>query len=807
MSEQKTFWQRLKNFTIWVCGIYAFLLICDFVFVRVTGQTIQTALTVVTYSNIVSTSRLDGCDLTHPCIDNRSQFLKQSSISSFRAIGSGAGNWSVDMQWADGTPTVWSTFGSTGQVNQSSPASGIGYGIGPSVLQKPYHDYIRFVMTGNVIILNYSGTRQFWWLPSVAAVAFPITFAQGAGPAIAYPQLYGALCNGTHDDTTAVQAALNSGNHVDFPPGYGACMVSATVHTTVDNQWITGHGAGNADATYGISILRALTSFNGPVLAILHYGTTIDGLTIDGNGGLAQYGVISACGANGRIRNSQIRGAASDNLRFTNTDAGYTTCENGAVSNDSMQVETSSIYGSIGGNGVNMTTQAGDINNNDIIFLNDQVNANYLNGGLLSGSAGKVIGGDWSNNGVNTDATQSYCIYLGPGTGASAVNWEIRNPDIETCNFNPVTGLYKGPQGYMGNFSQANVWHSAGQSSSFCNDAGCYIFSVGANVWKIEYTGGINQIVGTGAALPNECTFDQYFTLPYPSWCIQNGVGGGIMTAGIHSGGGGSGYVVGNEVFVTQSGGSDGALTITAVDGGGAVTGFRVIGNPWSGQGYTTATGLATTGGTGTGLTVDITVPYVGHNLPIAYGLRNNYQGVVQIDQYGLETSVGNTQYSTCTMTVAANNIPLSCIHPIIRFQATFGGIALNDGPIWGEHHEICNGYNGTNSLDIQSHYLNLASGSVTGSQTNFFTAINQCLTVTFNGVGGLVNTSGSTFTWVYGSQFLTTWTGKVSINGGVYTISSCSTVTTCTTTAPIGSFLAVPFTGPGDWDVISKTF
>lgn len=686
----------------------------------------------------------------------------------------------------------------------------------PCAATGQYKFYVNSGQATLDILFTGSGVSSF--TRSGIQVIDPVTV-----PAVAYPQYYGALCNGIpfgspgfHDDTAAVQAALNTSLHVDFPPGYGACMVTSSLATAVDNQLITGHGSGNIDGTFGISIVRAATSISGPVLKILHYGTHIEGLTIDANGN-ALYGVVSACGANGTGRNIQIRGATSDNLRFTNTDAGYTTCENGAVSNDSFQLETSSIYGSTGGNGVDITSQAGDINNNDIIFLNDQVNANHLNGIVGSGGAGKIIGGDWSNNGVNTDTTQSYCINLGPGTGASAVNWEISNPDIETCNFNPVTGLYKGPQGFMGNFSQANVWSSEGQASSFCNDPGCYLFSVGSNIWNAEFAGGINQIVGTGAALPNGCIFDQYFTLPYPSWCVQNGIGGGIMVAGVHSGGGGANYAVGNQRFVTQTGGpygggSDGLVEVTSVGAGGAVTGLRVIGNPYSGQGYTTATGLATTGGSGpgTGLTVDIGAPYLGNNFPIAYGLRKD-QGILEIDQDGQFISVFNTQYSTCTMTVAANNIPPNCIHPVIQFQSTFGGIALSDGPIWGEHHEICNGYNGTNSLDIQSHYLNLVGGSVTGSQTNFFTAINQCITVTFNGVGGFVSTSvsGSTYTmtWVYGSQFLTTWTGNVSINGAVYTISSCSTVTSCTLTASPGAQTNVPYSGPGSWDVISKTF
>ena len=207
VSEHKSVIQFLKKWALVAGVIYACLIMFDFAYVKVTGQSPQQTLTVVTYSNIVSTSKLDGCFSGYPCIDNRSQFTRQSSTSSYRAIGTGT--WSVDMQWADVTPTGWTSFGSTAQVSNVTPPSGIGYGIGPSVLQKPYHDYIRFVMTGNVTILNYSGTRQFWWLPSVAAVAFPITPTQGGGTDYSVTR-FGATCDGITDDTTAWQAAFSS---------------------------------------------------------------------------------------------------------------------------------------------------------------------------------------------------------------------------------------------------------------------------------------------------------------------------------------------------------------------------------------------------------------------------------------------------------------------------------------------------------------------------------------------------------------------------------------------------------------------
>lgn len=68
---------------------------------------------------------------------------------------------------------------------------------------------------------------------------------------------------------------------------------------------------------------------------------------------------------------------------------------------------------------------------------------------------------------------------------------------------------------------------------------------------------------------------------------------------------GGTGYVTGDIVTVTESSASAGLLRVTAT--AGVVTGLAII--PGSqGTGYSVSSGLATTGGTGTGLTVNITV-------------------------------------------------------------------------------------------------------------------------------------------------------------------------------------------------------
>lgn len=68
---------------------------------------------------------------------------------------------------------------------------------------------------------------------------------------------------------------------------------------------------------------------------------------------------------------------------------------------------------------------------------------------------------------------------------------------------------------------------------------------------------------------------------------------------------GGTGYAVGDIVTVTESSASLGMLKVATV-AGGVVTGLSIMQGK-QGTGYSVSTALATTGGTGTGLTINIT--------------------------------------------------------------------------------------------------------------------------------------------------------------------------------------------------------
>lgn len=67
-------------------------------------------------------------------------------------------------------------------------------------------------------------------------------------------------------------------------------------------------------------------------------------------------------------------------------------------------------------------------------------------------------------------------------------------------------------------------------------------------------------------------------------------------------GAGGTNYVVGDQITV-GGGGTNGVLQVTTIGGGGVVTGLQFV---TQGTAYAVANGVATTGGSGTGLTVNI---------------------------------------------------------------------------------------------------------------------------------------------------------------------------------------------------------
>ncbi len=65
----------------------------------------------------------------------------------------------------------------------------------------------------------------------------------------------------------------------------------------------------------------------------------------------------------------------------------------------------------------------------------------------------------------------------------------------------------------------------------------------------------------------------------------------------------GTGYSINDDLFISGGGDGNGEVTVTSVDGSGHITGILLANN---GTGYVTGNGYATTGGTGSGATINV---------------------------------------------------------------------------------------------------------------------------------------------------------------------------------------------------------
>lgn len=128
-----------------------------------------------------------------------------------------------------------------------------------------------------------------------------------------------------------------------------------------------------------------------------------------------------------------------------------------------------------------------------------------------------------------------------------------------------------------------------------------------------------------------------------------------IAAMNIHAGSTGTGYYVNDVVTVTQSGASGGQAQVMSLTGGNSATTATLV-SGHAGTGYTTAPSIPTTGGSGTGLTVDITAGGIdtakptsgaggtGYLVNDVVGVANGVGGqltVLAVDASGVVLSLG----------------------------------------------------------------------------------------------------------------------------------------------------------------------
>lgn len=165
------------------------------------------------------------------------------------------------------------------------------------------------------------------------------------------------------------------------------------------------------------------------------------------------------------------------------------------------------------------------------------------------------------------------------------------------------------------------------------------------NSARIPYATRVQQFASLNAMAtygfqptdPEYIAAQSYFSqTPTPEYVwigLQNTTA--LKTVIPHSGSGGTGYVLGDQILVNQGGGSAGYVQVSTIGGGGVVTGLSIplqTGAVGPGTGYAIGSALTTTGGSGTGLQVDISA--IGETPLVAFTncrLANTtwYNGVV----------------------------------------------------------------------------------------------------------------------------------------------------------------------------------
>jgi hypothetical protein len=141
---------------------------------------------------------------------------------------------------------------------------------------------------------------------------------------------------------------------------------------------------------------------------------------------------------------------------------------------------------------------------------------------------------------------------------------------------------------------------------------------------------------------------------------------GQIATAALNAGG--TGYTVGDTLFITQSGAVAGMIRVATLSGSAVAT-FVVING---GRGYSVATGLATVGGTGSGCTIDISTITAGYHLgltegPASISISPKFN-LIRSDQHAAEIDAAFVS-QTCEIDFTLKEFVLA------NMQRTFSGL------------------------------------------------------------------------------------------------------------------------------------
>lgn len=234
---------------------------------------------------------------------------------------------------------------------------------------------------------------------------------------------FGAVGNGTTDDTAAINAALAASSDVVVPLGM-TCLISSTIAITNNTRLSFQGGTGNSPSQKPLSYFIKKSTMTTPAITIdgkcivegggvvCQAGNTGDGVQIIGNNAKLSYFYVSGAGGNG-VRVGTAAGANTNSFElnhvnsFSNTGDGFYIHHGNAATNP--DVNSGTLYSCIA------TTNNGSGFNLGYCWWVQIINGlSETNGGwglYLSGAANAtypecrwatILGGDY-NEGNNTN--------------------------------------------------------------------------------------------------------------------------------------------------------------------------------------------------------------------------------------------------------------------------------------------------------------------------------------------------------------------------------------------------------------------
>lgn len=180
--------------------------------------------------------------------------------------------------------------------------------------------------------------------------------------------------------------------------------------------------------------------------------------------------------------------------------------------------------------------------------------------------------------------------FFGNSAGADAIYAYGSNFFTESAGYNALGA-------YRSNF----FGYGAGDSAANANHSNFFNRSAGESAIYASHSNFFGMYAGKGATYAKESIFIGTYAGKSDTVNNTNGV---ILTVNPIPDTAGSGYVV-NDLLVIAGGSGNARVEVTSVDGGGGVTGVQKI---VSGDyGYTVSSFNSTSGGSGTGCTIQIT--------------------------------------------------------------------------------------------------------------------------------------------------------------------------------------------------------